>query len=283
MADSDTDLEQQVIGGQPNNTRDGATERVKLDLSKYCTRDLVEQIMELISVKDALRRLGTATIVLELIVIIAVIALFYASTLSSIWWFAVCAYALVAGFIYGIVLGFLRIASRALGHIESILQLTLAIARNAVTDVADLHGGQARLPSGGELIEQVCDQVILPAIEEVVSGTLGFIGKPLLWGYRWTIGWTVRYVIKLVNRMSITKEQEAEVQTTVKSQLTDLAKYGESTSAYLESCRGVVGKAGRALRAYILRPLYMVFFMCLFFTFVPLIVVRYLLTGEAAG
>lgn len=277
MSDADAQLEEQA--DEPGSEA-VADEPVVLDLSKYKSRELVQKVMDLISIQDAFGRLSIAIALAELATFIAMIALFYGSTFGYVGWFLTCAYALVAGFVYGVVIGLLRIASAALGHLEEILRLNLEIGRTAIADAANLKSGKARPPSGAELIEMVHDQVMWPIVEEVISEMLGFVGKPLLWIYRRTIASAVRYVIKLVDRLSLTNERESQVQQKAKEALFDYAKYAESTDAYLVAGLGVVEKAGKTIRSYVMRPFYIIFFICLSISVIPLLVVRYLATGE---
>jgi hypothetical protein len=183
MPETDSESEHEQDESQLDVTTAEPTQSAKLDLSKYRTGELAAQIIELISVKGAIKRLGGSTIIMEFVVMLTVGALFYFSNLSYIWWVFLGGYCLAAGFLFGMALGFLRIVSAALRNIEAILRINLQIARSAVADGADLYDGKTEPPSGGELIEQVHDEIIWPVIEEVIGGTLGMLGKPLIWVY----------------------------------------------------------------------------------------------------
>ena len=56
--------------------------------------------------------------------------------------------------------------------------------------------------------------------------------------------------------------------------------YAESTDAYLSAALSIAEKAGKAIRSYVMRPLYIIFFICLVIASLPVIVLRYFSTGE---
>lgn len=265
-----------------SNEPSNGTPATKLDLSRYRTGGLVGNLVELISVPHALRRVVVVTLYLTTAVCFAIGVIFYQATLSGIGWLVLCAYSLIAGFGLGILLGFLRVLSRALVSIEELLKITLKITESAADDYANLQSGATRMPSAGELVEQVYEEVLLPTMEEAVSEAFGFIGRPILWLYRRSIGAAVRYVIKKMARFSMTQEQAVATVEETKQHIETLAKYPEYIRDYTKRAAELVHRVSRKIRFYATLPLYIAFFLCLFMASVPILVLRFFATGEPA-
>lgn len=254
----------------------------KLDLSRYRTSGLVGHVVELISVPHALRRVIVVTLYLSTAVCAAIGLIFAQAELSGVGWIVLCAYSLIAGFGLGILLGFLRVLSRALASIEELLKITLNITGNAADDYANLQSGTMQMPSAGELVEQVYEEVVLPTIEEAVSEAFGFLGRPILWLYRRSVGAAVRYVIKKMARFTMTQKQETATVEETKQHIGTLSKYSQHIRDYTTQAAEFVHRVSRRIRFFATLPLYIAFFVCLFMAFVPILVVRLFATGEPA-
>jgi hypothetical protein len=266
----------------PNESNESSEEipAAKLDLSRYRTSGLVGNVVELISVPHALRRVIVVTLYLSTAVCAAIGMIFAQATLSGVGWLALCAYSLIAGFGLGILLGVLRVLSRALASIEELLKITLNITENAADDYAKLQSGAIHIPSAGELVEQVYEEVLLPTIEEAVAEAFGFLGRPILWLYRRSVGAAVRYVIKKMARFTMTQKQAVATVEETKQHIGTLAKYPEYIRDYTKQAAALVHRVSRKIRFFATLPLYIAFFVCLFMAFVPIVVLRFFATGE---
>jgi len=253
----------------------------KLDLAQYRTGDLVERLTELISVPKALRKVIATTLLFSSLCVFACFLISYFSELTRLPWLAICAYSLVAGFILGAILGILRIASTALLNVESILGIVLEITRAAATDYEKIQAGEVRMPSGGELVEQVYRDVVSPAIEQAIAGAFGFLGKPLLWTYHRTIGSAVRFMIGRVKRRQLTDQQEQRVSNQAEAGLSTIAAYSETIASYTSSASKIVEDIGNKIRFYAMLPMYVLFSVALLLATIPVLVVWYFATGDA--
>ena len=79
----------------------------KIDLAKYRTSDLAEQLTELLSVPAAFSRILKTAFLIAVLSIIACYIVHVYSDVSLIRWLLLCAYSLAAGLIFGIILGVL--------------------------------------------------------------------------------------------------------------------------------------------------------------------------------
>ena len=251
-----------------------------LDLSRYRTSELVGILVDLVGVPHAIRRVVLVTVVLGAAFCATTGTVFYQATLSRIGWLVLCAYSLAAGFGLGMILGFLRVLSRALASIEGLLKLTLTITENAADDFARLQSGAARMPSAGVLVEQVHEDVLVPTLEVAISRAFGSLSRPLLWLYPRSIGVAVRFLIKKMARTSTASELgEAAVKATT-SQVGALARYPEYIKDYTKHAAELVNRVSRKIRVCATLPLYIAFFVCLLTAFVPVIALRFFATGE---
>ena len=144
------------------------------------------------------------------------------------------------------------------------------------TDYEQIQTDKQRLPSGGELVEQVYDGVVMPVIEQVVAGAFGFIGTPLLWIYRRTIGSAVRYLVKHAHRKKMTIEDEHDLAQGTKFSLAAADRYSDTIQTYTSSTSEVVGNIGRTIRFYLMLPMYTLFIVSLALATIPILVVLYI-------
>ena len=192
-------------------------------------------------------------------------------------------YALLVGVVLGLLLGLLRLANAALGNVEAILNLVLGIAGTAAEDYDHLETGQKQLPSASQLVSQVYDEVLLPSLETAVSEAFGVLAKPLLWAYRRTVGGAVRALLKWAHRRPLTAEAERQVEQAARLGLSTTAHYSAAVQTFAGSASELVSGVSRKIRRYAIGPLYIAFFGCLALAVIPLLILRLLTGGEAAG
>lgn len=253
----------------------------KIDLAKYRTDDLAERLVDLISVPKTFRRIVKATSFGALMAVVACYLIVVYSDMTGITSLLICAYALAIGFAFGLILAVLRVLATAAKNVESVLRIVFEITGKVATDYEQVQTGNAQLPSGGELVEQVYDGVVLPVLEKVVASAFGFLSAPLLWTYRRTIGLGVRYVVKRLPRSQRAKEDEQQLAEETSAGMTAVAKYSETIQAYTSTAADLVGNIGSKIRFCAMLPLYVVFCVSLSVAITPIIVVWCLATGEA--
>ncbi len=250
-----------------------------IDLAKYRTADLAERLTELISVPQAFRKILTTTCILAVLSTVACYLAHVHSEITLTPLLCISAYSLATGVIFGLVLGVLRILATALQNIESILKIVLEITGMAAMEYEQIQEGTIRLPSGGELAEEVYEGVVLPVMERAVASAFGVLGAPLLWTYRRTAGSAVRYLIKRVSRTKITANDGQAFAQNANSGLAAVAKYSETAKAFTSRASEFVGNIGRKIRLYTILPIYILFLASLAIAAVPILVTRYFTTG----
>jgi hypothetical protein len=250
-----------------------------LDLTKYRAGELAERLTELISVPKVFGKLAKATVVVGLLVVLVCVLVFVDSGITLTSWLLVGGYALIAGALLGFLLGVLHIISTSLRTIGAVLLLMLDITGKAATDYEQLQTGEARLPTGGELFEQVYEDVVLPVIEKSVAGALGILGTPLLGVYRWTIGPAVRYVVKRVGRARLTANEERLVEAGTVTGLASISAYSERIKRFTSAASDVIAKIGSTMRIGLMLPLYFIFVTALVLAILPILVARYFVAG----
>ena len=259
----------------PDEQRSESQQVAKLDLTKYRTRELVAHLTELISIPGAFMKVVLTSFVLMIAVGITVMIMFWNAQLSGLMWILVCAYALLCGATLGPLLGILRVIYAGLGNIEEILKTILSITRQAANDTENLQTGAARLPSGGELVAQIYDGVLMPALEQSIEGVFSVFGTPVLWLYRRTIGSSVRYLIRKVEPPKLTEEQHAEIQQQVEQGITTTAKYSVQIEKYTDRAAEMVGTIGGGIRMYVMRPLFLAYCVLLLVAVLPILFYRW--------
>ena len=260
-----------------NLDADSANREVaKVDLSKYRTGPLVEQLTNLVSVPSAFRRILRTMVLIDVVAILACVLLMPMEEFHFAIKAGMYVYCITIGLVVGIVFGIIRVIAIAMTSVEEILNITLRITGQAATDYEQLQAGTARMPTGGELTEQVYEEVILPTIEKVAGGAFGFFGKPVMWVYRRTLGAAVSFLIKAVKKKSevdaengIESEEDVQLQESVKSGIAGVAKYSKRINAFTSKAATVVSTIGGKIRFYAMFPIYSVFTAMLLIALVP--------------
>lgn len=251
------------------------SDSTQLDFAKYQTGELAEQIVKLVSVPRAFFKVMKSVLLCMLLAAAACYLIYSTADVSHAMFVTVCVYCLCVGAFLGALWGILGVVATVMRSIESILRITLAITGQVATDYEQLQTGQSQMPSGGELVEMVYGKVVMPVIEGVVAKSFGLLGTPLLWIYRRTIGSSVRFLIKRVGRSSMSEEKQEAVHQVAVAGTKDVAVYSEKINRYTDRALTVVSVAGRAIRGFVMRPIYIAFIVCLTIVTIPVWLVCY--------
>lgn len=248
----------------------------QFDLSKYRTDELVDQLVELVSVPGAVRKVVATAALVGVLAVVACGLIRSYSQLSLLPWLAVSAYALVASVVIGGLLGILRVLRSALGNIQSLLMQALHITRRAADDYQQVSSGTRKLPTGEELFEQVHSRVLMPAVERAVSKVFGRLASPLLWAYRRTIGSAVSLVIKRASRSPDVAAQHQRIEQMAHSSLGTLSGYSAAVATFTTTASHVVERVGTRLRTFAMFPLWALFAVAVLLACAPLVVAVWL-------
>lgn len=251
---------------------DPADPPVKLDFAKYRSDEIVESLAELIGVPGRVMRIvRTAALTITLTVIACFLIRVY-SELALIPSLAICAYSLVASVYFGVSLGILRVISKALQNIESILQIVLNTTDKVAQDYDQARTGQLQLPSSGELVEQVYGKVMVPALERAVARSFYFLSMPILWVYHRTIGSAVHRIVVHVNQ-SLSAEAAGEKPLSEQSVNPEKVESDvERVRIFTRKATETTGNLGRRLRFYAMLPMYVMYCVTLALATIPVVV-----------
>lgn len=186
------------------------TEQKRFDLTRYRTPELFDQFFSLLDVRATL-----VSWLRWLIVIIAVIvgatAYFFYGVVSTNLLVVALTYAAGAGLAVGNLLCVCMTIDKALGNVGGIVDITLDTVRVASEDFENAKAGE--MPTAAKLLRATYRDVTFPIIEKILAERVWFVGKPMLWVYRRTLGRIADYAIEKMPDEKLTDrgaEQELE-------------------------------------------------------------------------
>ena len=247
---------------------------MKIDLTKYRTDELIETTIELVGLPRALAELckqAAIWFVAFMGVLMLLVIFFDGQPILSVKGMGLIIYGLAAAIITGIWFGVVRLTYGLLNNLGRLLQQILDIVKWAAADVASLRTGEQKLPTAVELTRAVYEQVILPVIETAVAQNFGILGKPLLWGYRATIGRAVR---SLTARMS-ENEELAVVSLTpdeLKGVLNQASQYQQRIEQTIDPIQKSLESGTSTFKRVLLLPVLIVFLAALLVFVTPIMI-----------
>ena len=259
----------------PADAANAATTAAALDLSRYRASDLTERFVELISVPRALRTVLTTTVVAALLAAATAWLVLENAKVTLTPALAGCAYSLVIGVVLGGLLGVCRVLLAATANLEEILSIVLRITRQAADDYGSLKSGAVELPAPGELMQQVYEQVLLPAMERSVSGAFGLAASPVLWTYRKTIGTAVRSLVGRVARQQVSESDGARVTAGAERTIRTAAESVEAIQGFTDKAGQILGRTATRIRRFALLPLQAALVVAVVMAAAPLLAICY--------
>ena len=248
--------------GLVDSQSDTALDRV--DLSKYQTDELVDNVSNLLSIPQSLRTVLFTILFSVGSLVIADWILFSFGENSIMGWLVSTVYLLVVGTLLGVFLGVIRVASRLIRSLEQVLVITLETSRSVANDFEEVRQGDKALPTSIEVVEAVYEGVIEQVVQKVLEKSFGLVGMPLIWIYRRTLGGGVRFLIKrmkdndeIVPLNSDATEQDAISQ----SDFEQAFRSKSSLTNGLERATGYTQFATQMVRRFLLLPLQVVFLL----------------------
>lgn len=252
------------------------SDEARIELSRYKTDELVSRIVEILSIPEAILMVLRTTVFAVVCLIAANSLIYTLGDHSRLLWLFSSVYAIAIALVLGFGLGLIRVASSFLSRVEGLLQLTLKISRAVSEDSRAVSGGEKRMPSASEIVEHVYEEVIMPTVESVVSKTFGFVGKPLLWLYRRTIGGGVRLLITRIKTESLTDSERTDIEQDADGLIHDVGENSSSIERAIDGAMGYTSAATGALRKILLKPMRIVFSLVCVVAIIPLVVFWYL-------
>ncbi len=269
----------QTLDESDSMDRRGQTEKSNaatastIDFAKYRTKELGEQIGALISVPGAFFTVLKTAFLFFVLTGVICFAIHSSYEMSLGVLIPMCIYGLFAATVLGGMFGVVRVIALGMGNIESILKITLETTAHVAADYDQVSTGQQRLPSAAELVGLVTEKVVMPVVENVVASSFGFLGTPLLWLHRRTIGSSVRFLVKQTAESSVTDDEAERIEGAASTGLETAAKYSTKVRSYTDRALSVVSKTGRTINGFVMRPIYVAFVVALACASVPVVVV----------
>jgi hypothetical protein len=255
----------------------------EIDFTAYDSPELQNEIIACISFEQSFRAMvkwATAGIILAIIVTPLVL-----NGASKSWLIACEAYALIAGLLGGLSFAIAETIRRSVGQMLRIAELLIDLCAKIVTDWEEVQDGKQTLPPTNQLVQKVYAQVVLPIVERVLSESLGVMGRPMLLLYRHTLGRVIRYVIihhvsanavlRVPGAEFIGEKMNAEKLT---QKLADNAAKAPGNIELLKLAQDAIQHLGGKVKAYVMRPCYILFGIILSVLFLPVLLVKVLAT-----
>ena len=247
----------------------------QIDFAKYKTPELADQVAEILSISAVLWQIFKWVCVWLLLLLLLGVLLFIGQAHWSLLLGAICL-ALVFGLMTGITFGAARAIRTGIDRLSNLFCLLLNIVQHVIDDCRDLSTGKQEIPQRADLIRAALSQVLIPTIEKVVSNRLGFLGKPLLWGYRITLGRLVNVFIKTsVDQLPDAKlEQVDRLTETAEQAAQHVSEHHQVVASHVSAGRDKVSGISGFVKTGCSIPLYLLFAFFLMFGLTSLCVLR---------
>ncbi len=222
----------------------------EIDFSQYCKPELAEHVAELLNVPKMLQtalRWTAATIFVILLLFVAAFAPGASWTVQ----FVAYVYGVFLASLAGLLVGVVVTLNKSFGNLVEILRLSLDVARQAMIDARQLRDGHTRPPTARQIVRGVYLQVMLPMVQRAVLSQSRWLGRPLLWVCRFSLG-------RLLRRVLATAPPEADTGPVVEldeAQLAAAQESAENAAAWFTQTRDRVATVGHTLRRTMLVPL----------------------------
>jgi hypothetical protein len=243
----------------------------KIDLSRYQTREIASRVAEILSVPGSVRTVVGTTLAVIILLGITNTILYMVSSQAIFPGLVSSIYALVIATILGFGLGLLRVTMLLIQRSESLMQLTLETSREVAKDVQEINRGGKNMPDAAQIVEHVYDGVIVPAMEASVAQSFGFVGTPLLWIYRRTIGGGIRYLITRIKTSTLSDDEATEIEHDTQRAMRDITSQQNNIEWVVKNSMSYTKYASGLLKKFLLRPAQLIFAIIAIAAVIPLI------------
>lgn len=183
---------------------------------------------------------------------------------------------LVSFFYVGFALGLLLIVRRIFRKLVQILDIALAMVKQVAADLR--NSGES--PEMSLLFQKVMQALIIPAIRAVLAAKLGFLHRPVGWTVEKVLGRAARRLMKLVgrvfNRNGDAPPKEVDVDSRTSRTIARVGQGVDSTTQFLTAARDLADRSSGRIKFFALLPLQVIFFVCLSFAILPLLIAYWL-------
>ena len=215
------------------------------------TPHLVSQLTDLISVPHALHRMIRCMVATTLGSVAACLLVVQLAGVRGGIEYLLCVYGILVGVLLGTAVGCLRILRQSLGSLEAILRIVLETTARVAHDYRRLEAGAVTLPSTGQLVRQVYQDVAYPALQQAILQALPWLGRPLFILYRCSLGMAVARILPRQEAESCGKQAAA-----IHDGLASVAQRAEAIQDATTARLDKLAKIAQRIRAVTLGPLW---------------------------
>jgi len=245
--------------------------KTSIDFSKYRTTELVDTIVELVSLPNAVRGiLKSGLFGVVIAVICVVVLLILTGDFNIVWSTLLGAYAVPAGVAGGLAFGIAGFIRKSFDNMSLLVDLLFNLTRQIVNDAGDVFGGKTQLPNARDLVSEVYNQILLQSLKQAINSNFGWFGPPIFAAYRLTLNRLVRQAIRLIPK----KHQDLEDATTViKSSVETVTTNESQIVANLETAQKRLGSLSGTIKTLVLWPCYAILALVLTTLVTPIVLV----------
>jgi|GEM_PF-4698649 len=190
-----------------------------LDLSHYVDDKLVDRVLDMFGTPAQVMDLLKCVFWFAFLVPIAAFLYLKATGVVGIWSWVALVYAGLAGLFLGTIAAALWFARSIVAKSLALATLTAERSRLAVSDMRKVESGTMVVPSSGQLVVQMYEQVILPTLEHVIGEKFTYLKTPVLFLYRNSIGRIIRFALARLVVGVTSEERKGELATEVMDEM----------------------------------------------------------------
>ena len=243
-----------------------STGKPKLDFTKYRRQELVDSVSDLVDVKAVYAR-GLLLVLFVALLAAAIVGVIFLNKLEGWQLWTVVAVGAFSGLLIGTLIAIFRFINRSFGNLTSIVDQLLELTKVVTVDIREIDSGAVEVPNTQELVRGLYSQVVLPIVEESVAGQLGFLGGPVLFVYRLTLGNLVRWTIKLLPADKLSSGEDIEKMEQLvdktKRKMRMVAQNEERILSTLTTTQSHLRTVGFSVRGLVLLPILFTILMLL--------------------
>lgn len=232
----------------------------KIDFRQYQTPELVRSVTDLIDVRGIYLRSAFKVLVTTVIVTLLILFAFW-SRVEGIWWIPVLMAAVFAGTWLGGLYAIIQVVNQSFGNMTRIVDQLLELTKRIASDMRGISSGEIEKPTPAQLVKGAYTHVVLPVVETAISEQLGFLGGPVLFVYRMTLGQLVRLTIKMVPADVLTQAADGvSAEEAATETLTAMQKVADNEDRIVASLTVVQNKLrtiGGGLRILVMLPCFL--------------------------
>lgn len=245
-----------------------------IDFKKYRTPELVSSMMDIIDWRNKLVSIFKIAFWALLILLIVSIVLTWTRA-SDVMFAAVVGYSFISGTIAALAFAIAWTGQTSLQSMDQVVDLTFKLSQQVADDIRGARAGEIKMPTSRKLVEGVYTNVILATLEETASKSFGFLGRPLLFAYKLSLGRMIRKAISyLPDGAFLEADEEMEERATkIAKSLAGVGELHDKNPNVIASVQKGFQYVGAKAKFLIMLPCYIVCSIAFLIYAIPVLVV----------